>query len=354
MLVVVLAGILSGSIGTAAHAQSSVTLYGVLDGALLYTSKTLSYQTGADAGKQFSMTDGGIWGSRLGMKGTEDLGGGLKVLFVLESGINVSNGGFANSNGNLFGRQAWIGLDGKFGTAKAGLQYSPFFLSLFESDPRAFSQFGSGLINYLDNVLVTGLFNANSVSYTSPTIAGLQGSAMLALGGEAGNFQAGRQYSVSLKYTFKGLMINAALYSGNAGGTAATTPVPSAVQFTGHTVGAAYDFGKLTLDASFVSYKVAGSFDNHVYGGGFSYGVTPALNVNGGVWFTQDRNDTSNHSILAAVGSEIYLSKRTTLYGQVGFVRNHGAMDTGLSINGALYGVTGSTVGANVGIRHLF
>jgi len=66
------------------------------------------------------------------------------------------------------------------------------------------------------------------------------------------------------------------------------------------------------------------------------------------------RNDSTNHSIVASTGVEYYLSAATTVYGQFGFVNNHGAMDTGLSINNALYETAGTTYGANVGIRRTF
>ncbi|WP_428996017.1 porin [Paraburkholderia ferrariae] len=92
------------------RAQSSVTLYGVLDAGLLYTSRAVNAS-----------------GTNIGLRGTEDLGGGLSAIFDLESGIDVANGGFGNSNGNVFGRQAWIALNGGFGTLQAGLQYSPFW-----------------------------------------------------------------------------------------------------------------------------------------------------------------------------------------------------------------------------------
>ncbi|HKT95049.1 MAG TPA: porin, partial [Paraburkholderia sp.] len=93
-------------ISGAAHAQSSVTLYGIVDGSVLYTSHTLNTQTGQNAGHQFSFTDSGMTGSSFGLRGAEDLGGGMRAVFMLESGISVANGQFGNSNGNLFGRQA--------------------------------------------------------------------------------------------------------------------------------------------------------------------------------------------------------------------------------------------------------
>jgi predicted porin len=336
-----------------AQAQSSVTLYGVVDGGLLYTNKTANPTTFHNEGAQISMIDSGSEPSQFGVKGTEDLGGGLKAEFDLESGIDIANGGYNDSNGNFFGRQAWVALDGNYGQLKAGLQFSPFFLALADSDPRGMSQFGSSLIIDVDNATLTGIFNSNAVSYTSPTIAGFQGSVMLALGGEAGDFQAGRQYSASLKYDNGGLMVNASIYDGNSGGTA---PIGSTVGIEGRTVGVAYTFGGLTAKASFVNYKVAGQFNNNVYGGGLDYKWLPELDINGGLWVTSDHSDTTNHSLMAALGAEYYLSHATTLYAQIGVVNNHGAETQGLSVatSTALYAVQGTTVGADVGIRHTF
>ncbi|WP_322012758.1 porin [Paraburkholderia sp. J12] len=338
-----------------ASAQSSVTLYGIVDGSLMYTNHTLNPMTGQNAGHQFSFTDSGLTASNFGMRGTEDLGGGLRATFALESGFSVANGSLSNSNGNFFGREAWVGLDSAYGSVKAGMQFSPFFLSMFDLDPREMSNFASGLSSYIGNVFVTALFNGNSISYTSPEIAGIQAAGLLALGGTAGDFQAGRQYSASLRYHLGGLTVSGALYSGNPGGTAATTPVPSTLGFVGRTLGASYRFtNDLVISASYTLYKVAQSFDNSVYSGGFNYFVLPYLNVNAGVYYTRDGNEGANHSIMAASGVQFFLSKRTTLYGQVGYVNNHGRMDTGLSINNALYEVPGSTLGVSLGLRQMF
>ncbi|WP_043284850.1 porin [Paraburkholderia oxyphila] len=341
-----------------AHAQSSVSLYGIVDASLLVTSRTRDSASGANDGTRVSLTDSGLSPSMFGLTGKEDLGGGLVAEFKLENGLNIANGGYNNSNGNLFGRQAWLALHGGFGEVKAGLQYSPFFLALYDLDPRGCPEFGSGLVPYLDNVVGTGVFNANALTWTSPALAGFQGRAMIALGGEAGNFQAGRQYSLSLRYDNGTLAVEGAFYDGNGGGTVAT-PLPTTVPFVGRTLGASYKIGSLTAKASFASYKVAGGFSNNVYGGGLDYFVLPQFDVNGGAWLTSDRHDTGNHSILAAVGANYLLSRTTTLYAQIGVVNNHGAMNTGLDVDGAsvdsaLYGTHGTTVGGNVGIRHMF
>lgn len=350
-----ISGALLGCIGLSAHAQGSVTLYGVIDAGLLYTSKSLNPVNGQNAGHQFSLISGGMTPSLFGLRGTEDLGGGLKAIFDLESGFLVSNGQLNDSNGNLFGRKAYVGIaSDTYGTVKAGVQESPFVTSLIEVDPRNVSYFGSGVPIYVGNVFVTGIFNSNAISYTSPTIAGFRGSAMLALGGTAGDFQAGRQYSANLDYTYGSLLITAAMYNGNAGGTAASTPIPSTVPFTGRTIGASYRLGDLTVKAAYTLEKSAGSFDNRVYSGGARYQFTPAVSADAGVWYTSDGNDTNNHSIMAATGITYSLSKATLLYGQLGYVDNHGLMHVGLSTNGALLGASGSTFGTAIGIRHLF
>jgi predicted porin len=339
-----------------AHAQSSVTLYGLVDGGVLYLSKTQN-STGGNGGKLFGFTDSGQVPSQFGVRGTEDLGGGLSAEFKLESGISIANGGFNDSNGNFFGRQAYVGLAGAFGEVKAGLQFSPFFNTLFALDPVGMSNFGSGLLIYANNIATTGAFNSNALSYTSPLIAGLRGSVMFALGGEAGNFSAGRQYSAGLSYQWGGLSVDAAFYDGNPGGTVQTVP-PSTVGFEGRMIGAAYTFGSLTAKASFTNYKVMGNgMNNNVYAGGLDYALTPAVDVNGGVWYVSNRDDTSSHSLMGSLGASYFLSKATTLYAQVGVVNNRGSQNIGLELGDAptgSYAPAGTTVGALIGMRHFF
>ncbi|QBQ99840.1 porin [Paraburkholderia pallida] len=351
----VVAAIAVGSIQNA-DSQSSVTLYGLLDGGLLYTSKTLDSATGQNLGHQYSFTDSGIGPSNFGLNGIEDLGGGLKAELRLESGINVGNGGYNSSNGNFFGRQAYAGLSGGFGEIKAGLQFSPFFLQLYELDPRELSETGSSLVVYVDNLFATGIFTPDAVSYTSPTFYGFQGTALLSLGGVAGEFQNGRQYSASLKYDNGTLMVGASYFNANAStGTALATPVPTQlpVDVSGRQIGASYKIGAITGKASFVNYKV-GVVSNNVYGGGLDYLVLPQVDLNGGLWYEAQRHTAANHSLLAALGLNYALSRTSLVYAQVAVVNNHGDMDTGLSTTEALSAPVGTTTGVAVGFRHIF
>ena len=136
---------------------------------------------------------------------------------------------------------------------------------------------------------------------------------MYAFGGSPGNFQAGQQYSAGLLYHYSGLLLTAAMYSGNPGGSAATIPIPSAIAFSGRNVGATYYFNnRLSVKAAYTLYKVAGSFDNRVISGGLAYKLTPFLSIDGGAWYTRDGNDSNNHSILGSLGVEYSLSRRTT------------------------------------------
>ncbi|MFX1767072.1 porin [Paraburkholderia sp. A1RI-2L] len=342
----------------AAHAQGSVTLYGIVDGGLLYLSKTRD-AAGGNGGKFFGFTDSGQMPSLFGLSGDEDLGGGLHAEFKLESGISIANGGLNDSNGNLFGRQAWVGLRGNFGTVHAGLQYSPFFNSVYALDPRNMSQLGSSLVPFINNTVVTGIFSANALTYTSPVMAGLQGSVMLALGGVAGDFQAGRAYSANLSYNWNGLGVYAGYYNGNEGPS--VSPLPSTLGMIGSVIGASYKFSAVTVKASFTNYKMARSgINNDVWNSGFDFMATPTIDLNGGVWYMVNRNDTGSKSLMGALGTTYFLSKRTGLYAQVGVVNNKGSQNLGLEIgNGgntpsSLYAPAGTTVGVDIGIHHVF
>src|ERR1700710_118625 len=114
-------GLLAGT----AHAQSSVTLYGILDEGFMVNTNAKNVVNGKNVGARQYQIDSasGTQGSRWGLKGTEDLGGGLAAIFTLESGVNLSNGQFGQGN-TAFGRQAFVGLSSKqFGAVTLGRQY---------------------------------------------------------------------------------------------------------------------------------------------------------------------------------------------------------------------------------------
>ncbi|CAB3794608.1 hypothetical protein LMG27177_03678 [Paraburkholderia fynbosensis] len=177
----------------AAHAQSSVTLYGIVDAGIGYVHN-------ADGNKkQVGMINGNMNGNRWGIKGSEDLGGGLKAVFQLESGFDPGTGKL-NQGGREFGRQAFVGLTSdKYGTVTLGRQYDPlvdmvqgitgdnFFGGIFATP---------GDVDNYDNSLRT----SNAVKYVSPTYAGFQVEGLYGFSNGAGTTGQGHTWSGAATY----------------------------------------------------------------------------------------------------------------------------------------------------------
>jgi predicted porin len=187
--------LLSGLAGlsTSASAQSTMTMYGVADAAMVYSSNQ-------NGGSNIYMRSGNQASSRLGFKGTEDLGGGTQVVYVLEAGFNLDDG-TQSSSGSLFNRQAYVGLsDKRLGALTAGRQYTPYYLFV-----GPVGQVGAltgatgahpGDIDGLDVTIRT----SNSLSYTSPTWNGAQFGVMAASGEKADHNGSGGTVSAAVKY----------------------------------------------------------------------------------------------------------------------------------------------------------
>ncbi len=194
-----------GVLAVSAQAQNSVTLYGAIDNGIGYLSN--SAPKGAQSGgkSQVGMING-IWlGSRFGLKGSEDLGGGTKTIFTLEEGFNSANGAmsWANSSSALmFGRQAFVGLTSDhYGTLTAGRQYASYWQMLTTYSPTnwltGFYGAHAGDIDGMDTIYRIN----NALVYTSPTIGGLTVGGTYALGGVPGRLGAGQTWAVAAKYT---------------------------------------------------------------------------------------------------------------------------------------------------------
>jgi predicted porin len=177
---------------TSAFAQSTVTLYGLID-------EGVRFQTSA-AGNTLSIGEGAINGTRFGFKGTEDLGSGLKAIFNLEAGFNIANGK-SDQQSQLFGRFAWVGLQSDhYGTVKIGRQYGGIYnFYAFNFDP-----LGGGNINAVDwSLFLTGIRYDNTVEYDNrigPVTLQLQH----AFGGQAGSAVSGSTSSAFAIYNFTG------------------------------------------------------------------------------------------------------------------------------------------------------
>ncbi|WNC94907.1 porin [Paraburkholderia sp. FT54] len=195
--------ILASALGFAAlgvHAQSSVTLYGIVDAGIGYQSSSASLGSNAGGRSVVKMAQG-IWaGSRFGFKGSEDLGGGTRAIFQLEEGYNPATGAESTS-GLMFNRAAFVGLaNQQYGTLTMGRQYAPYYTLLAPYSPTTWltGAYGAhpGDLDSMDTIYRIN----NSILYTSPNFAGFTFSGMYAFGGVAGSTGAGQSWSVAANY----------------------------------------------------------------------------------------------------------------------------------------------------------
>lgn len=189
-----------GLVALGAHAQTSVTLYGIVDTGIGYQSSSTSLGSTTGGRSAVKMVNG-IWaGSRFGLKGSEDLGGGTKAIFQLEEGFNSATGA-QGVNGLAFNRQAYVGVaNSTYGSLTAGRQYTPYYTLLSPYSPTTWltGAYGAhpGDIDSMDT-----LYRANnSLVYTSPNMYGLTVSGSYSLGGVAGSTNAGSTWSAAVQY----------------------------------------------------------------------------------------------------------------------------------------------------------
>ena len=183
-------------LSTGASAQSSVTLYGIVDNAFAYSSNQKGHAN-------FYMSQGNLQASKFGLLGAEDLGGGTKAIFRLESGFNSLTGA-QSSAGYIFNRQAYVGLaNDRYGTVTLGRQYTPYFQMVGALGPTGVLTGATGAHPGDLDALDTTLRLNNSVTYLSPNLAGLQFSAQYGLGGVPGSVASGSQFSAAARYDYQ-------------------------------------------------------------------------------------------------------------------------------------------------------
>ncbi|WP_250516242.1 porin [Caballeronia sp. INDeC2] len=236
-------------ITTSAHAQSSVTLYGILDEGFDYTSNV-------GGNHVYELTSGYAAGSRWGMRGVEDLGGGAKAVFQLESGVNLSNGA-AGQGGRMFGRQAYVGVsDDRFGSIKVGRQYDSVVDYLAPTTANG-NWAGYLFAHPFDNDNTDNSFRVNNtVKYASPALEGLRFGGTYSFSNDT-NFAGNRQYSVGASYANGGLLVGAAYLHADGTGSDANGAIA-------------------TNDASFIARRmqIFGAGVNYTFGNataGFAY-----------------------------------------------------------------------------------
>ncbi|MDY7573998.1 porin [Actimicrobium sp. CCI2.3] len=319
-----------GAFAGVASAQTSITTYGIVD-------MGITREMGGAAGNVTKLANGVQSGSRLGFKGTEDLGSGLKAMFQLETGINADTGGFSQG-GLAFGRQAYVGLNGGFGTASMGRQYNPLFTALDEVDP-----FGTGLAGSSTNLFITGATRVNnSLKYVAPAMGGITAEAIYGFGEVAGNSSASRTIGGSVGYS-NGPIISKLVYERVANATNTST-----TKFTQGTF--SYNFNVAVLAVGYGKTKD----DTTINADSAMVGVTVPFGASAVMASYIRRNDKSSANLDAnqyAVGYTYALSKRTNLYSAYARIKN--TNNAGFTVGDATSAGSGDKA-LNVGVRHTF
>lgn len=227
--------VLSSGMCSGAFAQSNVTVYGVMD-------LGISVDQGGVAGSSTRVTSGMATQSRLGFRGTEQIGDDLAAFFVIEGGIHADNG-TSTQNNTTFGRNTAVGLRGRFGAISAGLQDTPLFTVLnVVVDPLR-----NGIIRSNNLMPPTGFRASNSVLYRSPDVGGFNAAFMYVAGEVPGKPAAGRALGGSFNYSSGPLNASIAYHRRN-NDTATLSDQGTARNLL---LGANYDFGPLRAYAGY-------------------------------------------------------------------------------------------------------
>lgn len=369
----VAAALLLASAG--ACAQSTVTLYGTLDEGLNFTNN-------ARGNSAYQITGSDVATSRWGLKGSEDLGGGLHAVFDLSSAFALE-GGQLTYGGRLFGYQSYIGLESdKLGSLTIGRQYDSI------SDTVGMLAATGNWAGYLfahpvDNDDLDGTYHAsNSIKFTSNTYGGFSGTALYGFSNQAGGFAQNRIFTAGLNYTYSTLTVAAAYADLSSPGTTANGAVASddmgfvAANQKTYAVGANYGIGNATLGVVYTHVAVEQPsasiylgdlplsslhFDNAEFN--VRYNVTPELMLGGMYTYTrakvdQGGNDSSLHWNQLGLMAQYSLSKRTQLYTQVVYQKVSGTSGTPLDFayipGSADLSSNSHQVAARVAILHSF
>ena len=326
-------------VGTA-QAQSSTTLYGVVDTGIEYVNNIGA--AGKSVWRMPTLT--GSVPSRWGIRGIEDIGGGKKVIFTLESGFAPANG-TSNQGGRLFGRQALVGLATEWGTFSIGRQYTMSYFAMAGADVIGPNAYTVGIFApYLSNARAD-----NSIVYRVG-FAGFDFGATYSLGrdnvaapagancpdGQVGDSNACRDFSAMLRYDGKSFGAAASYERIYGGQGAAGGLISSSLQESYLTLSGYGQIGPATVGGGFVRHlndgRKTGSHSDLTFVG-VSYPIAGALTlaVQFGRLTYKDTEDTSE----AVVAKLTYaLSRRSSIYLTGGHVWNHG--NAAVSVSGSM------------------
>jgi len=335
----------------AASAQSSVTLFGVVDASVSYGS--------GDVYNKTSLKNSGYQSSRLGFKGVEDLGGGLSAGFWLEAGVNNDDGSGQNTSinnqatggtgggGLTFNRRSTVSLMGGFGEVRLGRDYTPQFWSQTVYDP-----FGTNGVGTTRTLLgpfppaspggITAVRASNSVAYLSPKMGGF--------GIWAQTYMGENNSSGAPSNAGDGNAIRLSFDSGpiSVAGAYSKTIVGAGTDLESANIGASYNFGMATVMGLITKDKFTGFHDTDGYLIG---GLVPMGPGTIRIAFSNSDDGTAKVDQLA-LGYVYDMSKRTSLYGTLVTVNNSGG--SSVALNGAKTNVNGSSNGVDLGIKHSF
>ncbi|MDR8105025.1 porin [Burkholderia cenocepacia] len=345
-------GLTALAAATTGHAQSSVTLYGIVDSGVAYVTNV-----GKSGGKNSSATQmisGGEAADRFGLQGVEDLGGGMKAIFTLENGFSLANGTL-QQGGRLFGRQAFVGLKTPYGTVTLGRQKVPIYDYFFPLDPLAYfnwslvsqdAQYANRADNSIKYITSIGNFGFDAL-YSTGYDATIANGAQI-----PGEFRVGQEISVGTSYS-AGPILAALAYDLRRGASTST----QSDKEQRLTAGLSYQvIPALKLFAGykwFNSSIPATAARSDMYYGGFQYRVSPALFVSGATYYT-DIASAHQHPIDFGVNASYFLSKRTSLYAAASYVKNSNGSNLGVAGFGSGVVAGSNQTGVEVGINHKF
>lgn len=359
---------LAAAFGVQAQPQQrlspSVTLYGVVDSGVEYLSRT--GPQGKSLLRMPNLT--GSAPSRLGFRGVEDLGGGLKAQFVLENGFGADTGSI-NQGGRFFGRQAFVGLTGSWGTVSLGRQYDNFSFALNDYGVFGPNAFGlSSLETYIpaarfDNAIAyMGNFGAFSFganySLGRDTVTSAAGT--VCAGENAADSSACRAWSMMAKYITPGWGVAAGYSHLNGAPGAAGGLNTSQKQDTRMTLNGFVRQGGFKLGGGVIARDNDGNAvqpRSMLYFLEGAYAASPVLSLEAMAARLSYRDSpTSDRSTLFAVRAVYSLSKRTSVYATAGRMNNNGRQTLSVS-NAAPGGTTlpgAGQTGVMVGLRTSF
>ncbi|MFJ7565446.1 porin [Herminiimonas sp. NPDC097707] len=342
-----------GILASGAYAQSNVTIYGRVD-------TGIEYLTNANANKNslVRLNSGTMNTSRIGFQGSEDLGGGLKAIFQLESGFKADTG--AQDDTEFFKRQANVGLEGSWGRLVAGRSYTTTYDFILPFDPMGYS----ASYSWITGAAATGGRKDGMVTNLGD---------MLKYQGKFGAFKLGATYSfgevagstsnnakIDLGAGYENGPLRLAATVQRANGTANGAGVYDKTTIV-HLAGDYQISSNLGIDLGYRNYKMtlatnAADKRSDFYWGGVTYKATPALTLIALLSYQDIKNVAANTDAdpyMLSLRAKYALSKRTDLYLSAAYAKAKNGQKVGLSRDDA-NGFASNQTGIVGGIQHRF